>query len=234
MNIHRVIAMALPCVAGAAYRNDIRQVTPPSSPTVLPRLAPTTRGTLEWGLRWIQIVRYPLGLIIVLARACSLSLLSCLFLSSSKSSLPSSVWSGVALPDRAALQKLHSLSRAPCLSVCLYVCLSRARARSLSFSLSLCLSIFFFSLSLSLSIHVYLNTHIHIYIYIYIYIYTYQSHHCLPPSDQVSHFLTSRHYGSFKIFNLCEAFEEFSNGNYDGRFFHQQVSGESNMTRLLD
>ena len=40
---------------------------------------------------------------------------------------------------------------------------------------------------------------------------------------QVSNFLTSRHYGGFKIFNLCEAFEEFGNGNYEGRFFHQQV-----------
>ncbi|KAJ1480040.1 hypothetical protein T484DRAFT_1812105 [Baffinella frigidus] len=40
---------------------------------------------------------------------------------------------------------------------------------------------------------------------------------------QVSHFLTSQHYGGYKIFNLCEAFEEFGNGNYDARFFHQQV-----------
>jgi hypothetical protein len=40
---------------------------------------------------------------------------------------------------------------------------------------------------------------------------------------EVSHFLTSRHYGGFKIFNLCEAFEEFGNGYYDHRFFHQQV-----------
>ena len=150
----RVIAMALPCVAGAAYRNDIRQVTPPSSPTVLPRLAPTTRGTLEWGLRWIQIVRYPLGLIIVLARACSLSLLSCLFLSSSKSSLPSSVWSGVALPDLASLREPDSL---PCsLSVCLSVCLSLSRTRAISLFLSFSLSLYFFLLSLSLSLFMYI------------------------------------------------------------------------------
>jgi len=31
----RLIAMALPCAAGAAYRNDIRQVAPPLLPSIL-------------------------------------------------------------------------------------------------------------------------------------------------------------------------------------------------------
>jgi hypothetical protein len=40
---------------------------------------------------------------------------------------------------------------------------------------------------------------------------------------QVSRFFTSRHYGAFKIFNLCEGFEESGNGNYDQKLFWDQV-----------
>jgi len=36
-------------------------------------------------------------------------------------------------------------------------------------------------------------------------------------------FFTSRHYGAFKVFNLCEGFEESGNGNYDTTLFYNQV-----------
>jgi len=40
---------------------------------------------------------------------------------------------------------------------------------------------------------------------------------------EVSRFFTSRHYGAFKVFNLCEGFEESGNGNYDTSLFYNQV-----------
>jgi hypothetical protein len=42
----------------------------------------------------------------------------------------------------------------------------------------------------------------------------------------VAKFFTTRHYGSFQIFNLCEPFEEAGNGNYDRKLFFGQVARE--------
>jgi len=36
-------------------------------------------------------------------------------------------------------------------------------------------------------------------------------------------FLATRHYGKFRIFNLCQAFEESGNGNYDNKLLYDQV-----------
>ena len=40
---------------------------------------------------------------------------------------------------------------------------------------------------------------------------------------EVARFFASRHYGRFMVFNLCESFEEFNNGNYDVRLLYDQV-----------
>jgi PTEN phosphatase family protein len=35
--------------------------------------------------------------------------------------------------------------------------------------------------------------------------------------------LATRHYGKFRVFNLCQAFEESGNGNYDNKLLYDQV-----------
>jgi hypothetical protein len=39
----------------------------------------------------------------------------------------------------------------------------------------------------------------------------------------VGRFFATRHYGKFRIFNLCQPFEETGNGNYDNNLLYDQV-----------
>ena len=41
--------------------------------------------------------------------------------------------------------------------------------------------------------------------------------------QEVSRFFSSRHYGHFVVTNLCNAFEEGGNGNYDQALLYNQV-----------